>query len=116
MEQKQIDRINELARKAKTPEGLAEWERVSRRGAALSRRADRRADQTSTVGEPRRQPRSNQHRRDDGRPIRACPQLKREVYLALPMSVSASSSGVVRPTIFLSSRTKVTGSKVLTLK
>ena len=27
MEQKQIDRINELARKAKTPEGLTEWER-----------------------------------------------------------------------------------------
>ena len=25
MEQKQIDRINELARKAKTPEGLTEW-------------------------------------------------------------------------------------------
>ena len=28
MEQKQIDRINELARKAKTPEGLTEWERM----------------------------------------------------------------------------------------
>ena len=27
MEQKQIDRINELARKAKTPEGLTEWSR-----------------------------------------------------------------------------------------
>ena len=28
MEQKQIDRINELARKAKTPEGLTEWEYI----------------------------------------------------------------------------------------
>ena len=28
MEQKQIDRINELARKARTPEGLTEWERM----------------------------------------------------------------------------------------
>ena len=28
MDQKQIDRINELARKAKTPEGLTEWERM----------------------------------------------------------------------------------------
>ena len=26
MEQKQIDRINELARKAKSPEGLTKWE------------------------------------------------------------------------------------------
>ena len=26
MDQKQIDRINELARKAKSPEGLTEWE------------------------------------------------------------------------------------------
>ena len=26
MEQKQIDRINELAKKAKSPEGLTEWE------------------------------------------------------------------------------------------
>ena len=30
MEQKQIDRINELARKAKTPEGLTEWAGVHR--------------------------------------------------------------------------------------
>ncbi|BAK98229.1 hypothetical protein OBV_10310 [Oscillibacter valericigenes Sjm18-20] len=30
MEQKQIDRINELARKAKTPEGLTEWEAAER--------------------------------------------------------------------------------------
>ena len=29
MEQKQIDRINELAKKAKSPEGLTEWEAVS---------------------------------------------------------------------------------------
>lgn len=35
MEQKQIDRINELARKAKTPEGLTEWEAAER--AALRR-------------------------------------------------------------------------------
>ena len=28
MDQKQIDRINELSRKAKTPEGLTEWERM----------------------------------------------------------------------------------------
>ena len=35
MEQKQIDRINELARKAKTPEGLTEWEEMER--AALRR-------------------------------------------------------------------------------
>ena len=35
MEQKQIDRINELARKAKTPEGLTEWEVMER--AALRR-------------------------------------------------------------------------------
>ena len=34
-EQKQIDRINELARKAKTPEGLTEWERMEQ--AALRR-------------------------------------------------------------------------------
>ena len=32
MEQKQIDRINELARKAKTPEGLTEWEGGEGRG------------------------------------------------------------------------------------
>ena len=32
MEQKQIDRINELARKAKTPEGLTEWERMEQAG------------------------------------------------------------------------------------
>lgn len=30
MDQKQIDRINELARKAKTPEGLTEWEEMER--------------------------------------------------------------------------------------
>ncbi len=36
MEQKQIDRINELARKAKTPEGLTEWEEMER--AALRRK------------------------------------------------------------------------------
>ena len=35
MEQKQIDRINELARKARTPEGLTEWEEMER--AALRR-------------------------------------------------------------------------------
>lgn len=35
MDQKQIDRINELARKAKSPEGLTEWEAAER--AALSR-------------------------------------------------------------------------------
>ena len=35
MDQKQIDRINELARKAKTPEGLTEWERMEH--AALRR-------------------------------------------------------------------------------
>ena len=28
MEQKQIDRINELAKKAKSPEGLTEWEEM----------------------------------------------------------------------------------------
>ena len=36
MDQKQIDRINELARKAKTPEGLTEWEEEER---AVLRRA-----------------------------------------------------------------------------
>lgn len=35
MDQKQIDRINELARKAKSPEGLTEWETEER--AALRR-------------------------------------------------------------------------------
>lgn len=35
MEQKRIDRINELARKAKTSEGLTEWEAAER--AALRR-------------------------------------------------------------------------------
>ena len=30
MDQKGIDRINELARKAKTPEGLTEWEKEER--------------------------------------------------------------------------------------
>ena len=35
MDQKQIDRINELSRKAKSPEGLTEWERMEQ--AALRR-------------------------------------------------------------------------------
>ena len=35
MDQKQIERINELARKAKSPEGLTEWEAAER--AALRR-------------------------------------------------------------------------------
>ena len=35
MEQRQIDRINELAKKAKSPEGLTEWEEMER--AALRR-------------------------------------------------------------------------------
>ena len=35
MDQKQIDRINDLARKAKSPEGLTEWEEMER--AALRR-------------------------------------------------------------------------------
>ena len=35
MDQKQIDRINELARKAKSPEVLTEWEEAER--AALRR-------------------------------------------------------------------------------
>ena len=35
MDQKQIDRINELARKAKSPEGLTKWEEMER--AALRR-------------------------------------------------------------------------------
>ena len=35
MEQKQIERINELAKKAKSPEGLTEWEEMER--AALRR-------------------------------------------------------------------------------
>ena len=30
MDQKQIDRINELARKAKSPEGLTKWEEEER--------------------------------------------------------------------------------------
>ena len=30
MDQKQIDRINELAKKAKSPEGLTEWEEAER--------------------------------------------------------------------------------------
>ena len=30
MDQKQIDRINELARKAKSPEGLTQWEEEER--------------------------------------------------------------------------------------
>ena len=33
MDQKQIDRINELARKARTPEGLTEWEQAGAGGA-----------------------------------------------------------------------------------
>lgn len=35
MDQKQIDRINELSRKARTPEGLTQWEEQER--AALRR-------------------------------------------------------------------------------
>ena len=35
MDQRQSDRINELARKAKSPEGLTEWEEAER--AALRR-------------------------------------------------------------------------------
>lgn len=35
MDRKQIERINELARKAKSPEGLTEWEAAER--AALRR-------------------------------------------------------------------------------
>ena len=35
MEQAKIDRINELARKAKTPEGLTQWEQAEQ--AALRR-------------------------------------------------------------------------------
>jgi uncharacterized protein YnzC (UPF0291/DUF896 family) len=35
MDQKQIDRLNELARKVKSPEGLTEWETAER--AALRR-------------------------------------------------------------------------------
>ena len=35
MDQKQIDRLNELAKKARAPEGLTEWEAVER--AALRR-------------------------------------------------------------------------------
>lgn len=35
MDQKQIDRINELARKARSPEGLTQWEEQER--AALRR-------------------------------------------------------------------------------
>ena len=35
MDQKQIDRINELARKARTPEGLTAWEQAEQ--AALRR-------------------------------------------------------------------------------
>ena len=35
MERAKIDRINELARKAKTPQGLTEWERMEQ--AALRR-------------------------------------------------------------------------------
>ena len=46
MEQKQIDRINELARKAKTPEGLTEWERMEQ--AAL-----RREYNDSVLGDPK---------------------------------------------------------------
>ena len=35
MDQKQIDRINELSRKARSPEGLTQWEEAER--AALRR-------------------------------------------------------------------------------
>ena len=35
MDQKQIDRINELVKKARSPEGLTEWEEMER--AALRR-------------------------------------------------------------------------------
>ena len=35
MDQKQIDRINELARKSRTPQGLTEWEQAEQ--AALRR-------------------------------------------------------------------------------
>ena len=31
MDQKQIDRLNELAKKAKSPEGLTQWERAALR-------------------------------------------------------------------------------------
>ena len=48
MDQKQIDRINELARKAKSPEGLTEWEEAER--AAL-----RREDVDSVLGSLRGQ-------------------------------------------------------------
>ena len=44
MDQKQIDRINELARKAKSPEGLTEWEVAER--AALRREYRLRAGQS----------------------------------------------------------------------
>ena len=48
MDQRQIDRINELARKAKSPEGLTEWEEMER--AAL-----RREDIDSVLGSQRGQ-------------------------------------------------------------
>ena len=37
MDQKQIDRINELAKKAKSPEGLTEWEEMERAALRLLR-------------------------------------------------------------------------------
>ena len=49
MDQKQIDRINELARKARMPEGLTEWERMEQ--AAL-----RREDIDSGLGNMKSQP------------------------------------------------------------
>ena len=39
MDQKQIDRINELARKARTPEGLTQWEQVEQAASSLHQAA-----------------------------------------------------------------------------
>ena len=49
MEQKQMDRINELAKKAKSPEGLTEWEEMER--AALRRNLKGQLDNTYIVDE-----------------------------------------------------------------